>query len=97
MFLFSGPINCQWSSWSTCSKTCGQGLQTRNPIVQAQNGGTQCSGVNIQECNLKTCTTFPAPNNDCVTVSGGTVGVKCVFPFKYQGKQYKVECTIKEF
>ena len=51
--------------------------------------------MNIQECNLKTCTTFPAPNNDCVTVSGGTVGVKCVFPFKYQGKEYKVECGIK--
>ena len=52
--------------------------------------------MNIQECNLRTCTTFPAPNNDCVTVSGGTVGVKCVFPFKYQGKEYKVECVIKE-
>ena len=53
--------------------------------------------MNIQECNLRTCTTFPAPNNDCVTVSGGTVGVKCVFPFKYQGKEYKVQFVIKEF
>jgi len=95
MFSNKGPVNCQWSSWSTCSKTCGEGLQTRNPIVQAQNGGTQCSGVNIQECNLKQCTTFPAPNNDCVTVSGGTVGVKCVFPFKYQGKEYK-GCTVAD-
>ena len=53
--------------------------------------------MNIQECNLRTCTTFPAPNNDCVTVSGGTVGVKCVFPFKNQRKEYKGQFVIKEF
>ena len=32
-----------------------------------------------------------------MTVSGGTVGVKCVFPFKYQGKEYKVYGAIKKF
>ena len=30
-----------------------------------------------------------------MTVSGGTVGVKCVFPFKYNGKEYQ-GCTVAD-
>ena len=50
-------VNCQWSNWGTCSTTCGPGQQTRTIQVQAQNGGTECSGQNTQACNLKACPT----------------------------------------
>merc|ERR1712008_72908 len=50
--------NCQWSNWGICSETCGVGSQTRTIQVQAQNGGIECSGVPIQECNLQLCPTF---------------------------------------
>ena len=53
------PVNCQWSNWGKCSTTCGPGQQTRTIQVQAQNGGTECSGVPIQECNLQLCQTSP--------------------------------------
>ena len=49
------PINCQWSNWGTCSETCGPGFQTRTIQVQAQNGGTECSEITVQECNLQLC------------------------------------------
>ena len=49
------PINCQWSNWGTCSETCGPGFQTRTIQVQAQNGGTECSGITVQGCNLQLC------------------------------------------
>ena len=35
----------------------------------------------------------PSPDSGCVTVSGGTIGVKCVFPFKYINKEYQ-GCTV---
>ena len=37
----------------------------------------------------------PSPDSGCVTVSGGTIGVKCVFPFKYNGKEYQ-GCTVAD-
>ena len=46
---------------STCSKTCGTGkqLQTRTIETYAENGGSACSGENIQEinCNAEACPT----------------------------------------
>ncbi|VDN98589.1 unnamed protein product [Rodentolepis nana] len=40
-------INCEvsgWSRWSSCSRLCGKGNQTRTRIVvkESQNGGEQC-------------------------------------------------------
>ena len=53
------PVNCQWSNWGICSETCGVGSRTRTIQVQAQNGGTECEGITIQECNLQLCPTSP--------------------------------------
>lgn len=38
---------------------------------------------------------IPTPLNRCQTISGGTVGVDCVIPWNYQGKQYS-GCTIAD-
>ena len=60
------PVNCEtsaWSSWSTCSKTCGSGTQTRTRTITkpASNGGQDCGGlVENQSCNTQPCP------SDCV-------------------------------
>merc|ERR1712008_465299 len=71
------PVNCQWSNWGICSETCGVGSQTRTIQVQAQNGGIECSGVPIQECNLQLCPTFPFQNNkaDVFKCSWGNIPI----------------------
>ncbi|XP_048752331.2 uncharacterized protein LOC125663930 isoform X2 [Ostrea edulis] len=50
----------EWSVWSTCTATCGEGTQTRtrtctNPIPQ--NGGADCDGEGsqTQSCNIQGC------------------------------------------
>ncbi|XP_078377620.1 SCO-spondin-like [Oculina patagonica] len=49
-----------WAEWSTCSKTCGSGTQTRqrrceNP--RPEHGGRQCEGPSEQArmCNTRNC------------------------------------------
>lgn len=49
------PVNCQWSTWSTCSVTCGGGTQTRYHVVEAANGGNLCYGSYTQSCNTQAC------------------------------------------
>jgi hypothetical protein len=45
-----------WTAWSTCSTTCGGGMQTRSCSNPAPaNGGSTCSGVNQQSCNVHSC------------------------------------------
>merc|ERR1711997_220016 len=51
----SDKVNCQFSSWSSCSKTCSKGFQYRTISKGAENGGETCSGANIQECALACC------------------------------------------
>ena len=48
-------VNCIWSSWGPCSKTCGPGQRRRTQQQQAQNGGQQCLGADIQNCNERNC------------------------------------------
>ena len=55
-------VDCVWGAydaWSTCSKTCGGGVQirTRKVHTDAENGGTACSGLSAeqQDCNTGTC------------------------------------------
>ena len=56
------PTNCVWSGWSTyssCSLSCGGGLQFANRTVaqQATNGGKECSGEakKSQKCGESEC------------------------------------------
>ncbi len=46
----------QWSIWSQCDSTCGQGRTSRNRICsQPQHGGRNCEGgqEEIQECQAR--------------------------------------------
>lgn len=50
------PVNGGWSSWGSCSKSCGGGTQTRtctNP--PPSGGGASCSGASSQACNTHSC------------------------------------------
>lgn len=48
----------EWSSWETCSVTCGGGEQSRNRTCYGPfYGGQNCSGVDqeTQDCNTHPC------------------------------------------
>ena len=51
----------EWSEWSTCTKTCdgGQQTRTRHIIQHAENGGQQCYEEQSQthNCNDQACRT----------------------------------------
>jgi len=60
---FPCPVNCQWSTWSeygTCSSSCGSGSQVRSRrvLVEAANGGLECTGSAGES---RTCNTAPCP------------------------------------
>ena len=61
IWFFNSPENCtwgEWSSWETCSQTCGGGSQirTRSVSEQAKRGGS-CPGQSseLQGCNTQLC------------------------------------------
>jgi len=59
------PIDCEWGSWSSfseCSLPCFDGVngtrsQNRSIAVEAQFGGANCSGsdINVEYCNTQPC------------------------------------------
>ena len=58
----SCPVNCKWGSyseWSTCSKSCGGGENTRKRKVAIPNcnGGLPCEGEDTETkaCNTDAC------------------------------------------
>ncbi|CAJ1438497.1 unnamed protein product [Effrenium voratum] len=58
----SDEQNCRWydwSPWSYCSKSCGQGSKSRKRTVavQSRNGGKQCEGPSedLDRCNEFDC------------------------------------------
>lgn len=62
-----GVVDCQgeFSDWSTCSATCGEGIRNRSFTVTqiAENGGLACDGLPIVEA----CNDGPCPGAvDCV-------------------------------
>ena len=54
---FSEPEWPQWSSFTACSKTCGEGIQTRSRTCQKFGGTKDCIGVNEESvrCNIIEC------------------------------------------
>ena len=62
MSLFDSVVACEWdefSSWTTCTKTCGGGTQVRQRQVKvpAQFGGEACEGGQAEQrvCNEQGC------------------------------------------
>jgi len=52
------PVNGGWSSWGSCSATCGGGTRTRTCTDPSPaNGGADCVGSSRQECNTNDCPT----------------------------------------
>ncbi|XP_076472671.1 coadhesin-like [Babylonia areolata] len=64
------PVNGNWGSWGAwgaCTKTCGNGTQTRTRTCDspsASNGGADCQGPESEEaaCNTEDC---PPPEKTC--------------------------------
>ena len=57
-------VNCawdDWSSWSSCSITCGTGTKSRSRVIKTheENGGTACTG-DSSEISQLSCGTCPA-------------------------------------
>lgn len=49
-----------WSTWSTCSRTCGDGIQTRsrtcdNPLPSIQGNYCQGNSYQVETCSLRNC------------------------------------------
>ncbi|EDV19784.1 uncharacterized protein TRIADDRAFT_61837 [Trichoplax adhaerens] len=56
-----GKVKCQvneWTTWSTCSKTCGRGFRTRKRdiVVMPPEGESRCPiVVEVEPCNSQNC------------------------------------------
>ena len=55
------PVHCDvsaWSTWTTCTLTCGGGAQTRSRsvVTHAEHGGYVCPSLEeVQQCNDSPC------------------------------------------
>ncbi|XP_030644858.1 adhesion G protein-coupled receptor B1-like [Chanos chanos] len=75
-FLRECPVDgrwLSWSSWSTCSRTCGGGTQQRQRVCEGPfHGGQSCVGDKSEskQCNEKRC---PEPHEICPEENYGSV------------------------
>jgi len=51
---------CAWTSWSTCSRSCGGGV--RNRLLQG--GSSSCAASEEELCNLKACDRSSSDDSD---------------------------------
>ncbi|KAL7066358.1 thrombospondin type 1 domain-containing protein [Cryptosporidium serpentis] len=91
---FQCPTNCilsQWSEWSICSTTCGQGVQlsSRTAILPQTNGGNCPDNLSrTQNCMIKICTLPCVPNpclhnGKCTSLPHNKFICSCIY---YQGE-----------
>ena len=62
LFLVDGGYG-QWSSYGSCTKTCGSGEQSRSRACDTptpQNGGKDCTLLG-EATETKSCNTNPCP------------------------------------
>lgn len=75
-FLKECPVDGRWHSWTTwgsCSKTCGGGVQQRQRVCEGPFfGGEPCNGDNREQkrCNEKRC---PEPHEICPEQNTGDI------------------------
>uniref|UniRef100_A0AAV2KAH4 Brain-specific angiogenesis inhibitor 1 n=1 Tax=Knipowitschia caucasica TaxID=637954 RepID=A0AAV2KAH4_KNICA len=75
-FLNECPVDGRWHSWTTwgsCSKTCGGGAQLRQRVCEGPFfGGDPCNGDNREQkrCNEKRC---PEPHEICPEQNSGDI------------------------
>lgn len=50
------PVYDHWSSWSSCSVSCGRGQRTRTRLCRDSEGGPSCSDTQESEnCDMPAC------------------------------------------
>jgi hypothetical protein len=81
------PVNCavsNWSSWGSCTASCGGGTQTRTRTIVTQPtlGGLTCPALSEQQsCNTEACPTYYAL---CIPSQYGVGRLYCK-PYDYGG------------
>uniref|UniRef100_A0A8D2ZR28 SCO-spondin n=1 Tax=Scophthalmus maximus TaxID=52904 RepID=A0A8D2ZR28_SCOMX len=62
------PVYEPWSTWSSCSASCGRGQRTRTRLCQETEGGPSCAATKQTEnCDLPSCPECPSGQvfSDC--------------------------------
>lgn len=72
------PCQGSWSAYSTCTKTCGGGTQTRTwtTTTAPTNGGTPCPNptTQSQSCNTALCPGSGGTSTGCLRLSNTVLG-----------------------